>query len=88
MEEPVIGNGGLVGEPLLDNKNHWYSLERMHTEEDEEEEEALDPKKLITRSSIRSWLASLFANGFRTSDLSLRKNCNYSDLQSEKESIV
>lgn len=48
-------------------------------------------KKLIARSSIRSWLVGLFnGNGLRTSDASLRKGIHsgYSDLQSEKESIV
>lgn len=50
-----------------------------------------DGKKADVRGSIKSWLYGLFnGNGLRSSETSLRKGMNsgYSDLPSEKESIV
>lgn len=50
-----------------------------------------DGKKADVRGSIKSWLYGLFnGNGLRSSETSLRKGMHsgYSDLQSEKESIV
>lgn len=80
--ERVMGNGALVCDPLLDTKR-WHSLEDMPLQNE-------NSKKIITRSSLRAWLFGLFNNsGYRNSDASLRKaNCNYMDLQADKESIV
>ncbi|XP_075220005.1 receptor-type guanylate cyclase Gyc76C-like [Lycorma delicatula] len=77
----VIGNGSLVSAPLLNENKKWRSLETVSGLEPY-------PKKLIARSSIRSWLFGLFnSNPHRNSDISLRK-IMYSDLQTEKEGIV
>lgn len=76
----MVGNGALVNTPLLLENKRWHSLEDV----------PMEPyaKKLITRSSIRSWLFGLFnSTSYRNSDASLRKG-GYSDLQPEKESIV
>lgn len=80
--ERVMGNGALVCDPLLDTKR-WHSLEDMPLQNE-------NSKKIITRSSLRAWLFGLFNNSsYRNSDASLRKaNCNYMDLQADKESIV
>lgn len=80
--ERIVGNGALVCEPLLLENKRWHSLEDVPAEP--------YTKKLITRSSIRSWLFGLFnSSSYRTSDTSLRKGGGgYSDLQAEKESIV
>lgn len=80
--ERIVGNGALVCEPLLLENKRWHSLEDVPAEP--------YAKKLITRSSIRSWLFGLFnSSSYRTSDTSLRKGGGgYSDLQAEKESIV
>ncbi|XP_054274284.1 receptor-type guanylate cyclase Gyc76C-like isoform X2 [Macrosteles quadrilineatus] len=79
--ERVVGNGGLVCDPLLDHKR-WHSLEDMPLDN------VSASKKIITRSSIRSWLFGLFNNNGCRSDLNLRKNCTYTEMQAEKESIV
>nr|CAD7457814.1 unnamed protein product [Timema tahoe] len=69
----------------------WRSLEEVVGGDDGTVSSANPGKKLIPRGSLRSWLFGLFnGNGLRTSDASLRKGLHggYSDLQSEKESIV
>nr|CAD7204451.1 unnamed protein product [Timema douglasi] len=83
-------SGGETFPEFLPTKR-WRSLEEVVGGDDGTVSSANPGKKLIPRGSLRSWLFGLFnGNGLRTSDASLRKGLHsgYSDLQSEKESIV
>ncbi|XP_047001211.1 receptor-type guanylate cyclase Gyc76C-like [Schistocerca americana] len=85
-----LRRGKSGAEPLPDfhPDKRWRSLEEMPGNDANVNGHS---KKTLARNSIRSWLAGLFnGNGLRTSDASLRKGIHsgYSDLQSEKESIV
>ena len=77
---------------ILVPTKRWKSLEQLKPTTAASNPTYLgDMKKADVRGSIKSWLFGLFnGNGLRSSETSLRKGMHsgYSDLQSEKESIV
>ncbi|KAJ1522077.1 hypothetical protein ONE63_002388 [Megalurothrips usitatus] len=79
------------GAVLVPSKR-WRSLEQLKpTVTTSNPTYFVDGRKADVRGSIKSWLYGLFnGNGLRSSETSLRKGMHsgYSDLQSEKESIV
>ncbi|XP_067013444.2 receptor-type guanylate cyclase Gyc76C [Anabrus simplex] len=91
LDEAIIAQNqlrrGRSGSEMIAKR--WRSLEEVA--ENNSHSNGGYNKKALARSSIRSWLVGLFnGNGLRSSDASLRKGIHsgYSDLQSERESIV